>query len=38
LIENQFHGKKPLPKPYQFVDFSIVDPLEKSGFIDSVYK
>lgn len=38
LIENRFHGKKPLPKPEQFVDFSIVDQLEKSGFIDSVYK
>lgn len=38
LIENQFQGKKPLPKPEQFVDFSIVDQLEKSGFVDSVNK
>jgi len=38
LVENQFQGKKPLPKPEQFVDLSIVDQLEKSGFIDSVNK
>lgn len=38
LIENQFQGKKPLPKPDQFVDFSIVEQLEKSGFIDSLSK
>lgn len=38
LIENQFKDKKPLPKPEQFVDFSIVDQLEKSGFVDSIYK
>ena len=38
LIENQFQGKKPLPKPEQFVDTSIADQLEKSGFVDSVYK
>jgi ABC-type nitrate/sulfonate/bicarbonate transport system substrate-binding protein len=38
LIENQFKDKKPLPKPEQFVDDSIVDQLEKSGFIDSVYQ
>ena len=25
-------------KPERLVDFSIVDELEKSGFIDSVYK
>ena len=36
MIDNQFPGKKPVPKPEQFVDFSIVDQLEKSGFIDSV--
>jgi NitT/TauT family transport system substrate-binding protein len=36
LIENQF--KPPLPKPENFVDTSLVDQLEKSGFIDSVYK
>jgi len=38
LIENQFQGKKPLPKPEQFVDTSLVEQLEKSGFIDSVNK
>jgi ABC-type nitrate/sulfonate/bicarbonate transport system substrate-binding protein len=38
MIENQYPGKKPLPKPEQFVDLSIVDQLERSGFIDSVTK
>jgi ABC-type nitrate/sulfonate/bicarbonate transport system substrate-binding protein len=38
MIENQFPGKRPLPKPEQFVDFSIADQLEKSGFVDSVNK
>ena len=38
MIENQFPGKKPLPKPEQFVDFSIAEQLEKSGFVDSLYK
>jgi len=38
LIENQFQGKTPLPKPEQFVDTSLVEQLEKSGFIDSVNK
>jgi hypothetical protein len=38
MIDNQFPGKKPVPKPEQFVDFSIVDQLEKSGFFDSVNK
>jgi NitT/TauT family transport system substrate-binding protein len=38
LIENQFQGKKPLPKPEQFVDTSLVEQLEKSGFVDSVNK
>ena len=38
MIENQFPGKKPLPKPEQFVDFSVVDQLEKSGFFDSLNK
>ena len=38
MIENQYSGKKPLPKPEQFVDLSIVDQLEKSGFIESVSK
>jgi len=27
---------KPLPKPEQFVDLTLVDQLEKSGFFDSV--
>jgi NitT/TauT family transport system substrate-binding protein len=38
LIENQFQGKKPLPKPEQFIDTSLAEQLEKSGFIDSLYK
>ena len=38
LIENQFQGKKPLPKPEQFVDTSLAEQLEKSGFVDSLYK
>ena len=38
LLENQFPGKKPRPKPEQFVDTSLVEQLEKSGFIDSVNK
>lgn len=38
MIENQYPGKKPLPKPEQFVDLSIVEQLEKSGFIDSLNK
>lgn len=38
LIENQFQGKKPLPRPEQFVDLSLVDQLEKSGFVESVNK
>jgi NitT/TauT family transport system substrate-binding protein len=38
LIEGQFKGKSPLPKPESFVDNSLVDQLEKSGFVDSVYK
>jgi hypothetical protein len=38
MIDNQFPGKKPLPKPEQFVDFSIAEQLEKSGFVDSLYK
>jgi NitT/TauT family transport system substrate-binding protein len=38
LIENHFQGKKPLPKPEQFIDVSLVDQLEKSGFIESVNK
>lgn len=38
LIDSQLKDKKPTPKPEQFVDLSLVDQLEKSGFIDSVYK
>lgn len=37
-IESHFKGKTPLPKPEIFVDASLVDQLEKSGFIDSLYK
>jgi NitT/TauT family transport system substrate-binding protein len=36
MIESQFAGKKPLPKAEQFVDFSLAEQLEKSGFVDSV--
>ena len=38
LVENHFGGKKPLPKLEQYVDLSLVEQLEKSGFIDSVNK
>ena len=38
MIENQYPGKKPLPKPDQFVDLSIVEQLEKSGFLDALNK
>ena len=38
MIENQYPGKKPLPKPEQYVDLSIVDQLEKSGFFESLGK
>jgi len=37
LLDNQFPGKKPAPKPEQFVDLSLVEQLEKSGF-DSITK
>jgi NitT/TauT family transport system substrate-binding protein len=38
MLENQYPGKKPLPKPEQFVDLSLVDQLEKSGFFDAMNK
>ena len=38
LIEGLFKDKTPLPKPESFVDNTLVDELERSGFIDSVYK
>jgi len=38
LLDNQFPGKKPALKPEQFVDLSLVDQLEKSGFFDSLGK
>jgi NitT/TauT family transport system substrate-binding protein len=38
LIDAQFKDKSPLPKPETFVDSSLLDQLEKSGFIDSLYK
>jgi hypothetical protein len=38
MIGNQFPEKKPLPKPEQFVDTSLAEQLEKSSFIDSIYK
>jgi hypothetical protein len=36
MIENQYPDKKPLPKAEQFVDLSLVEQLEKGGFIDSI--
>jgi ABC-type nitrate/sulfonate/bicarbonate transport system substrate-binding protein len=38
LLDNQFPGKKPAPKPEQFVDTSLAEQLEKSGFVDSINK
>jgi NitT/TauT family transport system substrate-binding protein len=38
LVENQFKDKTPLPKPETFVDASLIDQLEKNGFIDSANK
>jgi NitT/TauT family transport system substrate-binding protein len=38
LIEAQFKDKSPLPKPETFVDNSLLEQLEKSGFIDSLYR
>ena len=38
FIESNYKDKVPQPKPENFVDTSIVDQLERSGFIDSVYK
>jgi hypothetical protein len=38
MIENQYPDKKALPKPEQFVDLSLVEQLEKSGFFESVNK
>jgi NitT/TauT family transport system substrate-binding protein len=38
LIETQFKDKKPLPRPELFVDLSIVDELEKSGFVNGLSK
>jgi ABC-type nitrate/sulfonate/bicarbonate transport system substrate-binding protein len=38
IIENYFKGKSPLPKLEAFVDNSLVDQLEKSGFIDALDK
>jgi hypothetical protein len=37
VIESGLAGKVEI-KPERLVDFSIVDELEQSGFIDSVYK
>jgi hypothetical protein len=38
MIENQYPDNKALPKPEQFVDLSLVEQLEKSGFFESVNK
>ncbi len=38
IIDGQFKDKNPPPKPDVFVDTSIIDQLERSGFIASVYR
>jgi len=38
IIDGQFKDKNPPPRPETFVDTSIIDQLDRSGFIDSVYK
>jgi NitT/TauT family transport system substrate-binding protein len=38
IIDGQFKDKSPPLKPEMFVDTSIIDQLERSGFIDSVYR
>ena len=38
IIDGQFKSKTPPLKPEMFVDTSIIDQLERSGFIDSVYR
>lgn len=38
FIDANYRDKAPAPKPENFVDNSLVDQLENSGFIDSVYK
>jgi hypothetical protein len=37
FIDANYKDKIPAPKPESFVDTSLVDQLECSGFIDSVY-
>ena len=38
FIDTNYRDKVPPPKPENFVDTSLVDQLERSGFIESVYK
>lgn len=38
IIDGQFKDKNPPPRPEAFVDTSIIDQLERSGFIDAVYR
>jgi NitT/TauT family transport system substrate-binding protein len=38
FIDSNYKDKVPAPKPEHFVDNSLVDQLERNGFIDSVYK
>src|SRR5919108_4658026 len=38
FIDSHYKDKPSAPKPENFVDLSIVDQLERSGFIDSIYK
>jgi NitT/TauT family transport system substrate-binding protein len=38
FIDSHYKDKPSAPKPENFVDLSIIDELERSGFIDSIYK
>jgi ABC-type nitrate/sulfonate/bicarbonate transport system substrate-binding protein len=38
IIDGQFKDKNPLPKPESFIDTSIIDQLQRNGFIDAVYR
>ena len=38
MVAAMLGGSAPMPKPEQFVDTSLVDQLEKSGFIESLNK
>jgi NitT/TauT family transport system substrate-binding protein len=38
IIDGQFKDKNPLPRPETFLDTTVIDQLERSGFIESVYR